>query len=152
MKRFMLLVAILLAIASPTLLQDEDECDAASLQEAIQAQLSELETDPAAALIRIIDLALHGLFSCSDDGQDFNGEPGAQPVLGPLALDEGYYIFKLSTSGSARVDATALSSCGKDMSGAIFNISEGQAIYGAENLVQVEAQCVVFLELSKISG
>ena len=152
MKRLTLLAVIGLAFAMPALLQDEGNCDTASLRSGIQTQLNEIEADPIAVLKEIIDLALGGILDCSDDRQKFSGQPGAQPVLGPLALHEGFYIFRLKTDGSAKVEATSLESCGKDMSSTIFNISAGEAVNGAENLVQAEADCTVYLEISKISA
>lgn len=152
MKRLTLLAIIGLVFAMPALLQDEGNCDTASLQEAIQTQLNEIEDDPVAVLKEIVGLALGGLFGCSDDRQASSGQPGAQPVLGPFALHEGFYIFKLTTDGDARVEAKSLESCGKDLNSTIFSISAGQAIYGAENLVQAEADCTVYLEMSKISA
>lgn len=152
MKRVTLLAFILLVFAMPALLQDEVQCETASIQAAIQAQLNEIEDDPIAALNKIIQLALDGLFGCSDEPRAFSGQAGAQPVLGPLALHEGFYIVRLTTEGSARVEATSLEACGNDLDGALFNFSAGQAIHGAENLVQAEADCTVYLELSKISA
>ncbi len=152
MKRLTLLAVIGLIFTMPVFLQAEANCDTVSLQAAIQTQLNEIEDDPIAVLNEIIHLALGGLFGCSDDRQVFSGQPGAQPVLGPLPLHEGFYIFRLNTDGSARVEATALEACGKDLSSTMFNISAGQAINGAENLVQAEAECTVYLEVSKISA
>ncbi len=152
MKRIILLAVLGLICAMPALLQDDGNCDTANLGEAIQTQLQEIEDDPIAALNEIIQLALGGLFDCSDDRQEFSGQAGAQPVLGPLALHKGFYIVKLTTEGSARVEATSLETCGKDLVSIIFNISAGQAINGAENLVQAEDDCTVYLELSKISA
>ena len=152
MKRLMLLVVIGLVCAMPAFLQDEGDCDTASLQAAIQAQLNEIEDDPVATLLAIIEVALDGLFGCSEEPQAFSGHAGAQPVLGPLPLHEGFYIFKLTTDGGAKVEAISLDECGKDLSGALFSISAGQAIYSAESLVQAEGNCIVYLELSKISA
>ena len=152
MKGIFLLAFIGLVFAMPAFLQAESDCDTAGLQTAIQAQLDELEDDPVAALVAIINLAFDGIFGCSDDSWSFSGQQGAQPVVGPLALREGYYIFTLTTAGGARIDAIALEACGKDLGGAIFNFSAGQAIHGAENLVQAEADCAVYLEFSKITA
>ena len=152
MKRIILLAVFALFCAMPAFLQDESNCDTASLKAAIQEQLEEIEDDPISALNEIIRLALDGLFGCSDDRQEFSGQAGAQPVLGPLALHEGFYIVRLTTEGSARVEATSLESCGKDLVSILFNISAGQAINGAENLIQAEADCTVYLEVSKISA
>ena len=152
MKRLTLLIVIGLVFAMPAFLQDEGNCDTASLQTAIQTQLTEVDDDPIAVLIKIIHLVERGLFDCADGSWSISGQPGAQPVIGPLPLHEGYYIFKLTTDGNAKVEATALDDCGKDLSGTIFSISAGQAIYGAENLVQAEGDCTVYLEMSKISS
>lgn len=152
MKRIILLAVFALFCAMPAFLQDESNCDTASLQAAIQTRLNEIEDDPIAALNEIIQLALGGLLDCSDNRQEFDGQEGSQPVLGPLALHEGFYIVRLTTEGSARVEATSLETCGKDLVSIIFNISAGQAINGAENLIQAEADCTVYLELSKISA
>lgn len=152
MKRLMLLVAIGLVFAMPALLQAERNCDTASLQTAIQTQLNEIDDNPIAVLIKIIHLVERGLFDCADDTWSMSGHQGAQPVIGPLPLHEGFYIFKLTTDGSAKVEATALDGCGKDLSGALFSISAGQAIYSAENLVQAEDDCIIYLEMSKISA
>ena len=152
MTRPILIAVLALVCAMPALLQDEVECDTASLQTAIQAQLNEIEDDPIAALDEIIQVALGGLFSCSDEPPAFSGQAGAQPVLGPLALHEGFYIFTLTTAGSAKVEAVSLHACGKDLSSTLLNISAGQAINGAETLIQAEHDCIVYLEISKISS
>lgn len=152
MKRVTLLAFILLVFAMSAFSQAEGDCDAVSLRTAIQAQLNEIDDDPLSVLSEIIRLALGGLFECVDDTWSFGGHPGAQPVKGPLTLHEGYYIFTLTTDGSAKVEAKSLNDCGKDMNGTLFSISAGQAIYGAEILVQTEVDCTVYLELSKISA
>ena len=152
MKRLILLAVLGLACATPALLQDDFQCETASLREAIQTQLNAIEDDPISAFNEIIQLALGGLFGCSDDRQTYSGQAGAQPVLGPLALHEGFYIVKLTTEGSARVEAVSLESCGKDLISILFNTAAGQAINGAENLIQAEADCTVYLEVSKISA
>lgn len=114
-KRIILLTVLALLCAIPAFLQDEIQCETASLQAAIQTQLNEIEDDPISALNEIIQLALGGLFDCADDRQTFSGQAGAQPVVGPLALHEGFYIVKLTTEGGARVEAASLESCGKDL-------------------------------------
>ncbi|MCY3916135.1 MAG: hypothetical protein OXG49_09010 [Chloroflexi bacterium] len=152
MKRLILLAVLALFCAMPAFLQDERNCDTASLKATIRAQLQEIEDDPISAFNEIIQLSLGGLFGCSDDRQTFSGQAGAQPVLGPLALHEGFYIVKLTTEGSARVEAVSLESCGKDLISILFNTAAGQAINGAENLIQAEADCTVYLEVSKISA
>ena len=144
------LVAMLLAAASS--LQAEGECDTDSLGESIHAQLGLLDEDPIGAFTRIIELALAGLHSCSDDHYTFNNNQGAQPVLGPLSLSEGYYVITMTTEGTARVEGIALEGCGKDLDGTIHNLSATQAIRGAENLVEVESDCTFYLELSKITA
>lgn len=152
MKRLILLMALALGLAMPAFLQDEGDCNTASLQAAIQTQLHEIDNDPIAALEEIIHLALGRIFDCSSEPPAYSGRQGSQPVLGPLNLNEGFYIFTLITDGSARVEATSLEACGKDLDGTIFNISAGESIDGAENLVQAEADCTTYLELSKISA
>lgn len=152
MKRLILLAVIALFCTMPAALQDEGNCDIAGLQAAIQAQLQAIEDNPIAVLIQIMRLVERGLFNCSDDNWSLSGDQGAQPVLGPLPLHEGFYIIKLTTEGSAKVEATSLESCGKDLDSIVFNISAGQAINGAENLIQAEDDCTVYLEVSKISA
>ena len=152
MKRLTVLTLIGLLFAMPALLQDEGDCDTAGLQVEIETQLKMIDDDLIAVLREIIHLALGGLFDCADDPWVYGGQAGAQPVLGPLALHEGFYIFKLTTDGSAKVEATSLESCGKDMNGTLFSVSAGQAIYSAENLAQAESDCTVYLEMSKISA
>ncbi len=152
MKRLIALAIIALLFTIPAVLQEVRDCDTDSIHAAMQTQLDALEDDPAAALTEIVWLAVDGLFACSNELPSYSGRQGAQPVLGPLTLHAGYYVVTLKTDGAARVDATALDGCGKDMDSTLFNISAGQAVLGAENLVQIESDCVAYLELSKITA
>ncbi len=152
MRHLTILVVIGLICAMPAFVQDVGECDIAGIGAAIQAELDEMAEDPVAALSAIIGLAWEGIFGCAEEPALFSGDPGAQPVLGPLPLHEGYYIFTMTTDGGARIDAKALEACGKDLDGTLFNFSAGAAVRGAETLVQAEEDCPVYLEFSKITA
>ncbi len=152
MKRYYLLMAISMMLALPVSLLAENDCDAISLKKGIQTQLDLLDEEPVGALLGILELAITGLHECSVDQYSFSGLPGAQPVLGPLSLSESYYIFTMTTDGSAKVEGVALDGCGKELGGAIYNVSASQAIHGAENLVKVASECISYLEISKITS
>ncbi|MDE2649276.1 MAG: hypothetical protein OXI62_00980 [Chloroflexota bacterium] len=152
MKRIAIL-PILASLFLLALLAGADEaCEPAEIQTQIQAQLDRLAEDPVSALTEIIHLALAGLQACPDDGYEFSGYAGAQPVLGPVAVSEGLHIITMTTEGSARIDGVALGGCGKDLDGAIHNFSAGQGLYGAANLIEAQDDCVFYLELSKITA
>ncbi len=75
-------------------------------------------------------------------------EMGLQPVLGPLTLTDGVYIFTATTDGFMRVSPQSLSGdCGLDLSVSIFNLSSGEASQGAQSVVEVERDCDVLLEI-----
>lgn len=152
MKTLLLCLIIATICALPIWLQAEGLCDAAQLKADIEAQLATLEDDPVVALGAIISLAVRGLVDCSEDRQVYSGDVGAQPVLGPLAIAEGLHIFTLSTHGSARLEAVALEGCGKDLDGVIHNFSAGLGIRGAASVVEAEAECAFYLELSRITA
>lgn len=152
MKRlFCFMVFVAIVWMSPAL-QAQADCDAAKLKEDMQAELDALEENPIGVLESIINLALGGLHDCSDESYTYEGFEGAQPVLGPLTVSEGLHIITMTTEGGARIDGVALEGCGKDLDGVIHNISAGQGIRGAANLVEVESDCVFYLELSKITA
>ncbi len=152
MKRIAIgiLVASLIFVTAQTGAQEA--CDTTAIQTGIQAQLDVLAEDPVNALTTILDLATAGFHDCSDDAYIFSGSEGAQPVLGPLAISEGLHLITMTTEGSARVEGVAVDDCGKELDGVIHNFSSGQAIRGATNLVEAQGDCVVYLELSKITN
>ncbi|MDE2855398.1 MAG: hypothetical protein OXN88_14590 [Chloroflexota bacterium] len=152
MKRLFCFIAAALFVSLSISLQAEAACDAARLKEDIQARLELLDEEPVRAIAEIIDLALGGLHDCSDEPHTYEGFEGAQPVLGPVPVSEGLHIITMTTEGSARIDGVALEGCGKELDGLIHNISAGQGIRGAANLVAVESDCVFYLELSKITA
>jgi len=152
MKRLFCFIAAALFVSLSISLQAEAACDAAKLKEDIQAELDMLEEKPIGAIRSIISLAIDGLFDCSDEPTTFEGYEGAQPVLGPVPVSEGLHIITMTTEGSARIDGVALEGCGKELDGLIHNISAGQGIRGAANLVAVESDCIFYLELSKITA
>ncbi len=130
----------------------EGACEVADIRAGIEAQLDLLDEEPVKALVGIVNLALDGFHDCSDDNYSFSGTYGAQPVLGPLALSPGFYIMAMTTDSAARVEGVALEGCGKDVNGALLSFTAGQAIRGAENLFQVEEECTLYLEISKINA
>ena len=152
MKGLFCFIAVAVIFSLSISLQAEAVCDAAKLKEGIQAELDRLEENPIDAFRSIISLAVRGLIDCSEERHSFSDLAGAQPVLGQLAVSEGLHIITMTTEGSARIDGTALDGCGKDVDGLIHNFSAGQGIRGAANLVEVESDCVFYLELSKITA
>ena len=150
MKQITIVALLAILFLVPVMTGAEETCDTTEIQTDIQAQLDLLAENPVEALIGIINLALAGLHDCSDDDHAFSGTYGAQPVLGPIALSPGFYIMEMITGSDARVVGVALSGCGKDVIGTLFNFTKGQAARGAEHLVEVETECTLYLELSKI--
>ena len=149
MKRLLLLVAIALFAGMPASLQDD--CDTASLTDAIQVQLNIMDEDPVSALSEVVYLATQGISACSE-GYFFSDDGGFPRVLGPLMMPEGIYTFTMTTDGAGRIVPTALSEdCGGDLDVTIMSISKGAGSRGAESLVRVEADCHIFLELSNLT-
>lgn len=152
MKRLLISLAMTLIFLTPASLQAGDVCFGSELKEDLQAQLDTLDMDPLSALRAIIELAAGGLRDCSEASQTFSGLMGAQPVLSPLAVSEGWHIVTMTTDGSARIEGVALEGCGKDLDGVIHSFSGGQGIRGAANFVEVESDCTFYLEFSKITA
>ena len=152
MRRILLslLIAGLFLLAAS--FQASESCDTATLKASLQGQLERLDDEPFATIIAILDLAMDALHGCADDNFSFSGSLGAQPVLGPIPLSEGYYIMAMTTQGGGRIVGTALEGCGKDASGTLQTFTESQAIRGAESLFQIEGECTLYLELSKITA
>lgn len=145
---FLLMVIALLAVTPASL---QDDCNAASLTEAVQGQLDAMDEDPVSALIEILHLAKQGISDCSES-YFFSDDGGYPRVLGPMSLAEGIYMFTMTTNGAGRVSPVALSEgCGSDLSATIISISKGAGARGAESLTKVEADCDVFLELSSLT-
>ena len=83
------------------------------------------------------------LFSFSSD------EEGLQPVLGPIALPAGVYVFTATTGGYLSVAPQSLSGdCGFDLEVGIFHLSEGEGVDGSQAVVEVERDCNVLLGVS----
>ena len=152
MRRILLSLVIAGLFALAASLQASESCDTATLKASLQGQLERLDDEPVAAIMAIIDLALNALHGCAEDNYSFSGTLGAQPVLGPIPLAEGYYIMAMTTSGGGRIVGTALEGCGKDADGTLQSFTESQAMRGAENLFQIEGECTLYLELSKITA
>lgn len=148
------IIALMFALLLLTLMMSKAEqtCNAGAIRKGIEAQLDMLDEEPVKALVGIMNLALAGFVNCSEDAYSFSGTRGAQPVLGPMALSPGFYILAMTTDGAARVQGVALEGCGKDVNGTLHSFSAGEAFRGAENLFQVEEECILYLELSKISA
>ena len=76
-------------------------------------------------------------------------DEGMRPVLGPLALAKGVYVFTATTAGFMALIPQSLSDdCGLDLMVAIFNLSQGQGASGAQSVVEVEVDCNVLLDVS----
>ncbi len=150
MKRLLLLGVIVLFAVMPA--SPQDDCDTASLTDAIQVQLMNvMDEDPVSALSEVVYLATQGISACSE-GYFFSDDGGFPRVLGPLMLPEGIYIFTMTTDGAGRIFPIALSEdCGGDLDATIMSITKGAGSRGAESLVRVEADCPVFLELSNLT-
>ena len=89
----------------------------------------------------------------SDSDYSFNSnDEGLQPVLDPISLSEGIYIFTATTDGFMIVSPTSLSGdCGSDLRYSISNISAGEGSDGAQSVVQAETDCNVLLEIGNTS-
>ena len=86
------------------------------------------------------------LFSFSSD------EDGLQPVLGPLTLPAGIYVFTATTDDYMIVKPESLSGdCGRDLKSSIFSISVGEGSQGAQSVVTAESDCSVLLEVDLVS-
>ena len=88
----------------------------------------------------------------SDSDYSFNStDEGLQPVLGPIFLPAGIYIFTATTDDYMSVRPTSLSgNCGSDLKYSIFSISPGEGSDGAQSVVTAESDCNVLLEIDNI--
>lgn len=87
------------------------------------------------------------LYSFSSD------EAGLQPVLGPVSLSAGIYIFSATTDGFITVSPQSLSGdCGWDISLPVFSLFPSKAADGAESVVEVEKDCDVLLEIGNTNA
>ncbi len=79
-------------------------------------------------------------------------DEGLQPVLGPISLTKGVYIFTATTEDFMIVSPTSLAGdCGSDLKYSIFSISAGDGSNGAQSVVEAEEDCSVLLEVSLVS-
>ncbi len=88
----------------------------------------------------------------SDSDYSFNStDEGLQPVLGPVFLPAGIYIFTATTDDYMIVRPTSLSgNCGSDLKYSIISISSGEGSDGAQSVVTVESDCNVLLDIDNI--
>ena len=87
----------------------------------------------------------------SDSDYSFNSaDEGLQPVLGPIFLPAGIYIFTVTTDGYMFVSPTSLSGACEFDFGLLSTIiiRPGQGTHGAQSVVTVESDCNVLLEIS----
>lgn len=95
------------------------------------------------AATELESVSVTGSYSTASDNE------GLRPVLGPLALAKGVYVFTATTKGFMAVVPQSLSgNCGLDLKVAIFNLSQGQGSRGAQSVVEVEVDCDVLLDVS----
>ncbi len=79
-------------------------------------------------------------------------EEGLQPVLGPLMLPAGVYVFTATTDGYMSVSPQSLSGdCGTDLRLSIFTLTRGDGSDGAQSVVEVEKDCEVLFEIGNTS-
>ncbi len=87
--------------------------------------------------------------AASSDYLFTSADKGLSPVLGPLLLAKGIYVFTAATDGYMSVVPQSLSgNCGFDLEIGIFSLSQGEGSDGAQSVVEVEADCQVLLEIS----
>ena len=96
-------------------------------------------------IVSAFSMLVH-LFS---DGYSANSvEMSLQPVLGPLALRPGVYVFRATTDGYMTVSPQSLSGdCGLDLEVSIFSLSRGEGADGAQSVVEVGKDCQVLFEI-----
>ena len=78
-------------------------------------------------------------------------EAGSQPVLGPMELREGVYVFTASADASMSVSPTIVSGdCGTDLElGSIIFFTSNGRTQTEQSAVEVEQTCNILLEVSK---
>lgn len=156
MKRLLPILAILLFAAFLALAQDSAYSACEDLAErigSIQAAAAELDaaspelSEEIATLqaeITALDAECRGLsFSSEADGR--------QPVIGPIILEEGVYRFTATTVGFLIVQGTALDGdCDREIR-APFILSQGDAVDGAQTVIDLEDDCEFLLEFSNVT-
>lgn len=87
-------------------------------------------------------------FSTSDSYSFNSDNEGLQPVLGPISILKGHYIVTATTEGYMIVDSKILSGeCGSDLSYSLIGISAGEGAKGAQNVFEVESDCLVLFDV-----
>ena len=77
-----------------------------------------------------------------------SGASGLRPVIGPLSMSAGLYVFTAATDGfMALMPQTLSEDCGWDLETPIFNLSMGKAKDGAQSVAEVDSDCLVLLEI-----
>lgn len=79
----------------------------------------------------------------------FNSDiEGFQPVLGPISFLKGHYIVTATTEGFMTVGSKILSGeCGSDLSFSLIGVSAGEATKGAQNVFEVDSDCLVLFDV-----
>ena len=73
---------------------------------------------------------------------------GLQPVLGPIPFDNGLYIVTVTTDGYMTVGSKILSGdCGSDLRYSLIGVSAGEGSDGAQDIFEVESDCVALLDI-----
>lgn len=151
MKSISLIALVcLLLMAVPTfaqlpswVTQEDATCDAATIGDTYAPLIDEAVTveDLSSALngIRAEIAACNGLY--------FEGD--ANVVVGPVEVPEGVYIVTATTANYFILKPTVLD--GNCSESSIFNLSEGQAIDGAQSVFE-SGGCRILLEISNSRG
>lgn len=80
-----------------------------------------------------------------------SAELGYQPIIGPVAISAGAYVFTVTTDDFFSVESYALSQdCGLDLGHHIFILGPGDASEGADSLVEVESDCIALLDVHTV--
>ncbi len=73
---------------------------------------------------------------------------GLEPVIGPMILHAGVYLFTIETDSDMTLSSTTLSDgCGFDIQSLLIFVSMGEATSGDQTVVEVDSDCELLLEM-----
>jgi len=151
MKYTLVLTLSFLLIVVPVAAQESaSECDLTALVEAMGIASDTITVgDMDATLTALLDLEnLISRTRAECAGLAFNNQSeGQSPVIGPITLDAGVWISTVETDGYLAAQITILDGTCDWGFGALYNLTQGQGVGGAQTIIQSEG-CTILIEIS----
>jgi len=147
---FALILSFLLIVVPVTAQESASECDLTALVEAMGIASDTITVgDMDATLNALSDLEnLIARTRAECTGLAFSSEAdGQSPVLGPITLEAGIWISTVETDGYLIADATIIEGTCEWGFGGLYNLMQGQAVGGAQQVIQSEG-CTILVEIS----